>query len=498
MEIQFRQHPLPHLKEAVYQLQTQEQTQEVRLPEALPDIGRVLGCWGQVIVRGKEWRGNGMNVSGGVMAWVLYAPEDGSQPESVECWIPFQMKWDFPQTERDGFILVEPVLRAVDGRSTSARKLMVRACVGAVGQALEPAEAQISVPEEMDEDIQLLRQVYPMELPVESGEKLFDLDEELSLPDDMEVPEKLLHYAMTPKIVEQKVMAGRLVFRGNCGLEVLYRSKDGNICCWNTEVPFSQYTQLDRDVSNAVDSCIMPAVTALDMEIDEQNRWKLRCSMAAQYVIFDRILTELTEDAYSNQRPVTLQTQQLKLPMRLDNTRQDFAVSASLACHASRVLDVCCMKENPISRQNGDVTQVTVPVAFQVLYLDEEGTVQSGVLRGEESCQLPSDAENRLQIRCSFSQPEATVIPEGITVSCQCQMELAVFRDSDMTMVTGLQLGEKISPDPDRPSLILKPMAGESLWEMAKSCGSTVDAIRDANRLSGEPEKGQMLLIPVP
>ena len=146
MEIQFRQHPLPHLKEAVYQLQTQEQTQEVRLPEALPDIGRVLGCWGQVIVRGKEWRGNGMNVSGGVMAWVMYAPEDGSQPESVECWIPFQMRWDFPQTERDGFILVEPVLRAVDGRSTSARKLMVRACVGAIGQALEPAEAQISMP----------------------------------------------------------------------------------------------------------------------------------------------------------------------------------------------------------------------------------------------------------------------------------------------------------------------------------------------------------------
>ncbi len=498
MEIQFRQHPCPYLKEAVYQLQTQEQTQEVRLPEAMPDIGRVLGCWGQVIVRGKEWRGNGMNVSGGVMAWVLYAPEDGSQPESVECWIPFQMKWDFPQTQRDGFILVEPMLRSVDGRSTSARKLMVRACVSAMGQALEPNEAQISMPEDMDDDIQLLRQVYPMELPVESGEKLYNMEEELTLPEGMAQPEKLLHYSLTPKIAEQKVMAGRLVFRGNGCLRLLYRGTDGNIRSWETEVPFSQYTQLDRDVSAASDSRISAALTALDMEMDEQHRLHLRCSMAAQYVIFDTVLMELTEDSYSNQRPVTLQTEALSLPMRLDNTRQDVTLSASLACHATQLLDVCCMGENVIQRQNGDVTQVTVPVAFQVLYLDEEGVLQNGMIRGEESVQLPSDMENRVQVRCGFSRPEAFVTPDGINVSCQCQMELDVYNDRGMQMVTGLQLGEKSEPNPDRPSLIIRPMAGDSLWEMAKASGSTVDAIRNANRLTGEPEKGQMLLIPVP
>lgn len=498
MEIQFRQHPCPYLKEAVYQLQTQEQTQEVRLPETMPDIGRVLGCWGQVIVRGKEWRGNGMNVSGGVMAWVLYAPEDGSQPESVECWIPFQMKWEFPQTQRDGFILVEPMLRSVDGRSTSARKLMVRACVGAVGQALEPAEAQISAPEELDDDIQLLRRVYPMELPVESGEKLFDMEEELTLPDGMAVPDKLLHYCLTPNITEQKVMAGRLVFRGNGCLRVLYRDANGNIGSWETEVPFSQYTQLDRDVGAGADSRICPVLTALDMEMDDEHRLQMRCSMAAQYVVYDTVLTELTEDAYSVLRPVTLQETALMLPVRLDNTRQDVTVAASLACHATQLLDVCCMGENPIQRQNGDVTQVTVPAAFQVLYLDEEGTMQMGMLRGEESVQLPSNAENRVQARYSFSRPEAYVTPDGINVSCQCRMEMDSYNDSGMNMVTGLQLGEETEPNPDRPSLIIRPMAGDSLWEMAKTSGSTVEAIRNANRLTGEPEKGQMLLIPVP
>ena len=38
----------------------------------------------------------------------------------------------------------------------------------------------------------------------------------------------------------------------------------------------------------------------------------------------------------------------------------------------------------------------------------------------------------------------------------------------------------------------------ESLWELAKTTGSTMDAIRRANNLENEPSPGQMLLIPIP
>jgi LysM repeat protein len=40
-------------------------------------------------------------------------------------------------------------------------------------------------------------------------------------------------------------------------------------------------------------------------------------------------------------------------------------------------------------------------------------------------------------------------------------------------------------------------MDTDSLWELAKETGSTMDAIRKANGLTQEPRQGQMLLIPV-
>lgn len=498
MEIQFRQEGCPYLRRAVCQYQTQEQTQEVRLPDSMPDIGRVLGCWGQILIRGKEWRGSGMMVSGGVMAWVLYAPEDGSAPASVECWIPFQLKWDFPQTQRDGFILVDPVLRSIDARSTSARKLMARANVGATGEALEPAEEQLFIAEKLPEDVQLLQRSYPMMLPLESGEKLFDMEEELPLPEGKPCPEKVLRYAVEPTVLEHKVMAGRLIFRGKATVHMLYQSEDGTWNSWQCELPFSQYAQLDRDYSSGSDANIQVVLTSLDLQRDEGGRMQLKCQLAGQYVVFDRVMVDMTEDAYSPTREVELQTQQLRLPKRLDRVWRELTVSGESEGVAGQILDVSCMTDDVQQLQSGNELQITVPAKMQVLYTDENGALQSSVISAQGHCVIPSAPDNDIRVRQQLFQVRASQTADGIGVEAECQLVVDVYAEHGNTMVTGVRLGEQVEPDPNRPSLILRSCGDEQLWDIAKKCGTTVDAIRSANQLVQEPEKGQMLLIPVP
>ena len=64
-------------------------------------------------------------------------------------------------------------------------------------------------------------------------------------------------------------------------------------------------------------------------------------------------------------------------------------------------------------------------------------------------------------------------------------------------MLCALEIGAERLPDASRPSLVLRRMRDDSLWDIAKACGSTVEAIRHANRLEGEPDPDRMLLIPV-
>ena len=64
-------------------------------------------------------------------------------------------------------------------------------------------------------------------------------------------------------------------------------------------------------------------------------------------------------------------------------------------------------------------------------------------------------------------------------------------------MVTELTLGEEKQPDGDRPTLILRRVGNDSLWDIAKSTGSTVEAIMAANRLTDAPPPETMVLIPI-
>ena len=194
MQLQFYKTLIPYLQTVKREQQTQEQTQEVRITDDMPDIGRVLACWGQIVIRSKEWRNGSAGISGGVMAWVLYAPENDSQPQSIETWIPFQMKWEFPENQRDGSVFVMPLLRGVDARSVSARKLMIRAGISVLGKIMLPAEAEVSVPANVPEDVQLLKNTYPLQSPKESGEKAILLDEVLSMPSGVPGLKKLIRY----------------------------------------------------------------------------------------------------------------------------------------------------------------------------------------------------------------------------------------------------------------------------------------------------------------
>ena len=84
-----------------------------------------------------------------------------------------------------------------------------------------------------------------------------------------------------------------------------------------------------------------------------------------------------------------------------------------------------------------------------------------------------------------------------MSVETNVILETVVTSAKGLPMVTGLEMGQPMPKDPNRPSVILRRVGPEGLWGMAKGAGSSVDAICKANGLTEEPEEGRMLLIPV-
>ena len=498
MELQFQSSTCRCLAAAVREVRNTELTQEVRLTDGMPDIGRVLGSWGQVVLRSKEWQGDQVMVSGGVMVWILYAPEDGTPPRCMDAWVPFQLKWELENVTREGPIRVSPLLRFVDSRGVSARKMMVRAGVAALGEALYPMDAEVFSPDELPEDVQTLRNTYPIRIPKEAGEKTFLLDEDLTMPAGAAQVEKLLCYTVTPQLQEKRVAGDKVILRGVGNLHVLYRCPEGRVRTADFEVPVSQYAQLEDTYSTDAQADVLMGVTSLELDQNEASQLRLKCGLVAQYLITDRHLAELTEDAYSPRRNVELKMAQLQLPAMLEQRQETVSVQQQLPGITGEVADVYFLPDFPRQTRAADRVILDLPGVFQVLYYGPDGSIQGSTARWEGSMQIPADADSRMDMLI-FPQDRVQAVPgeTDLNLAAQYKMQLGTSAQQGLPMVTALELGEMQEADPARPSLILCRPDGESLWSMAKRCGSTVAEIQQANNLAGEPEKNQMLLVPI-
>lgn len=499
MELQFQKSILSCLAPALQEVQNSEQTQEIKLPEAMPDIGRVICAWGQPILRSKEWRSDNVAFSGGMMVWVLYAPEDGSEERCMDAWVPFQMKWDLPEQTPEGTLRIRCLTRFVDARSVSPRKIMVRAGMSAMAEAMVPRQIPIYTPDSVQEDVQMHTARYPVCLPVESGEKAFTVDEDLSLPGSVPQPDKLIYYTVSPKVNDQKVMANKLVFRGTLDVHVLYRSEEGQLCSWTFSVPFSQYDALTGEHSADAQSDMALSPTSLELNLDDEGHLRLKGGLVGQYIITDKEMLELVQDAYSLGREVRASVDTLELPAILENRRENIYGELSIPAEANIAADVSFLPEFPRQRRAEEGVEVELPGTFQVLYYGEDGVLRSGTGRFEGQQRIPADENSRILVRpAAGEEPQAITGNGSILLKGEIPLEMTVTTGQGIPMATGLELGQARQPDPGRPSLILRRAGSSGLWDIAKSANSTMEAIRQANNLENEPTPGQLLLIPVP
>lgn len=498
MELRFQNKPLRCMRQTAWETRNDEQTLEIRLADHMAPVGKILAVWGQPLIRGKEWKNDCATVSGGVTAWVLYDTEDGSEPQMVTGWIPFQFKWDLQDSVHDGVIQSQWQLRSIDARLIGAGKLLVRASVSAYGEALENSEYDIFLPGELPEDVHVQTTDVKLCVPMEAGEKYITMEEDLVIPPGGGNVTTLLAYMVRPVVREKKLMADKLVFRGVAKLQLVYIGDDSRIHTYDTDIPISQYTQLEREYGPDSLAWLSPVLSELEVEKTDGGGLRLKGAIIGQYLICDHHDVNMVEDAYSNRRSVELQREQVRIPNLVSGQGEEIKAKCIIPVQSQRNVACSMWSAQPTVRADGDRAAVALDGTAQVLYYDGEGQLNSESKSWEQLLECPAgESRNGMAVISPVAFPEMINEPDGILLEQDMTLTVRMIDQNGLSMVTGLALGETGKADPDRPSLVICRADGKTLWELAKSCGSTVSAIRSANGIEEAPEDGSVLLIPV-
>ena len=105
----------------------QEETLEMIVPDACPDILRVVETDGKVLLRSKEAMDGRVELTGTIRACVLYLPDGESGMRHLDVSIPFRACAEGKDIGPGCSVTACARLRRADTRAVNPRKVLVRA-----------------------------------------------------------------------------------------------------------------------------------------------------------------------------------------------------------------------------------------------------------------------------------------------------------------------------------------------------------------------------------
>lgn len=500
MELELQHQTLEGYRPVFDSLLAQEETLETIVPDAFPDIARIVSAESTILLKDKEAVEGSVRLTGSANVTVLYIPEGESGPRALEVSIPFQCAQDCPKVRSGCVIHAAAHCPAADARAINPRKLLVRASISIWVTAYGAESLELTCDAGGCQEGCLEKRFIQCKsfTICDVLEKPFLFSDVLRLPASKPAMEELLCTRAQVGMMDAKVIGKKLVFKGDILLSVLYRSS-GGVCPARFELPYSQIIDLNASVEDGEPE-VSVLLKGLDCHLSD-GELDVSVEALAQAALWAQRDVTLMSDVYCTACPLDAERAPCTLCAMAERggqkeTARQFCESG---IPAKQVLDCSAIVESVSSQEEGGGITYTAQANVTVLYLSEDDALCCVSYKIPVSCNVVVPEGGSCRCRCRTTG-ETTAVPVtgGLEVRFDAEFSWTSTREEKVPCVSSVRRGTAAESGSARPSVILRMVGdGESLWEIAKSCGSTIRDICGANGLQGEEvPKGTLLLIP--
>lgn len=499
MELVFQTKPMRYLSHILHESRSQEENTEVIVPDSSPDILRIAYSSAAVILRAKECRNGCVMLSGGVRADAICVPEGESAPQTLEAYLPFNLRVEHPTITERTQTIANLFIRQIDARLVHSRKVMFHVEIGCTIDGYEPTEQTICSIQEVPTELQLQQQTYPVLLPMETEEKKFLFSDEVELPQGKPFIATVCSYKTIPNVTDSKVVGNKIVFKGTIQLKMLYLSGDGSLNTWEESFPFSQYCDLAGEHNEAPHD-VQIVVSSAELEPDtagEGRKMQLNVEFTAQAVIYSTTSIEVITDAYAVGGNLEAEWKEYTFDCRLDCQTPRDTLHTPVEIDGVEIVTCGTYADFPYLERTEDGIRVKTPIVCKLLYWDTEGKLQGVSTRTEAMCETALCENAHCTAVVQFIESFAQLHAAGAEI--QTQLEFAFLCHAVQQMRTLCGGSIQLDTQKRRPGVILRfCREDEAIWDVAKQYATTVEAVCEANQLEEEmPHPDRLLLIPM-
>ncbi len=481
------------------------------LPEYCPDVAVVLKCVITPQLHSRRWSGDAFTVDGMAVMRILYLDEERSCVRVAEFTQPINCTLRGQSGCESIPVRVWMTQDYVNCRAVSPRRVEVRAgfTVHACAEQAKMIELPCAAAQARLYTKGVTRTVTA---PLSSGEKLLTVNETLAFDSGLPAAEQLLGGECTAAVSEVKLLTDKAIVKGQIYLHQLYTddSVSGTTYVLEYTVPFSVIMDVegvrDGQLHTAQVSVLSDTEECVVGEGGQNSAIGFTAKLLVQLFTYEKAAAQLVTDAFHPDCPVTLSDDTLSLCSLTEALRQSATVQKSVALPSDglrEIVDAWVMPMPTVGRVENGRIELNAPMLLSLLVRDADGVI-AYYERAEdfrvEWLQTVSCDEAAVSVKAypTVMGMSYAAIGDKLDLRLTLAISCELWETAHERVVRDITLQNENAYPVDKAAMRLYYAdAGESVWDIARRCHTSPDAVREENDLRDEILSAKtVLLIP--
>lgn len=482
------------------------------LPDYYPDIFRILKCRVIPKIMSHSINGEKMTFELSVLIRVMYQSEGSCKVNCLEQKLNYSKSVDMSGDCQNPMITITPHVDYINCRVVNQRRLDVRGAVSARIKIVRERQQAVIV-DAFGANIQLKKSLITYPSKRLTASKRVTVIEELELGASKPAVGAVIRSDCTVFPQEQKMIAGKLITKGDAEISMLYTcidpSGEDTIESMKFTIPFSQIIDIDG-IDESFDAFVDITPSGCEIIPKSENSSALECELVllVNCTAMKFETCEVVTDAYSTCYECEMENSGCRIesiPVQINETHTSAAQISYDDDEISCIYDCWCDINNISSRYDESSGRYVI-----------SGNVIFCLIGKNESCSpiyLEAESPFEHELAAEFSA-ESTIDPKVCVQSCSYHLTDSHTAELKAELKIGGHVCEQSARNmlcelrayTDKPKERQQGYAlklcycseNEDIWEIAKKYSTSINAIMEENDLAGDKLSDcGMLLIPL-
>ena len=480
------------------------------LPEYCPDVAVVLKCVVTPRLQSRRWSGDTFMVDGMAVVRVLYLDEERCCVREAEFTQPINCALRGQSGCEAVPVQVRMTQDYVNCRAVSPRRIEVRG--GFTVRARADQADEMELPCASAEDRLYTKCISKtVTAPLSSGEKMISVNETLAFDSGLPAAEQLLGGDCSAAVTEVKLLTDKAIVKGQIYLHQLYTddSVNGTTYVLDYTVPFSAIMDMDGVRDGQMHAACVSVLTDTEECLAGANGQNTVLGFSAKLLIqltaYEKAVVQLMKDAYHPDCPAVLNNDTVSLHTMIDAFCQTSTVQKSVALPADNlreIIDVWVTPMTPVGRVENECVELDLPMMVSLLARDNDGIIV--YYERAEDCRITHTQaftctdENAVSVQSQASVMGLSYAAVGDKLDLHLTLAVSteLWENSHEQVVREIALQKENAYPVDGTAMRLYYAdEGESVWDIARRCHTSPDAVRAENELRDEILSAKIVLL---